>query len=295
MPDTAFEETERQFLGLLAVPTLGVVVRSTLYHLPGVPRGDEVRRRIATLYHELGELWDDPPDALVVTGAEPAARTLAAEPYWPALAHLLAWATTATVSAVLSCLSAHAALLLLDGVERVRLPAKCSGVFQHEVRTGHALTRGLTPTCPVPHSRLNDVPADALVAAGYTALMEAREVGWTLAAARRGSCELVLLQGHPEYEATTLLREYRRDVRRYLAGERERYPSLPVGYLGEGDQALLADFQRSVAGTRSASDLSRFPYEHVVQHLRNTWRPASEVLFANWIAETARRARGCRG
>src|SRR2546429_6417390 len=32
----------------------------------------------------------------------------------------------------------------------------------------------------------------------------------------------VFFQGHPEYEATTLLLEYRRDIKRFLRRERER-------------------------------------------------------------------------
>ena len=44
-------------------------------------------------------------------------------------------------------------------------------------------------------------------------------------------CSLFLfLQGHPEYEAGTLLREYRRDIARFLRGEREHYPAVPQGY-----------------------------------------------------------------
>ena len=34
----------------------------------------------------------------------------------------------------------------------------------------------------------------------------------------------VFFQGHPEYESDTLLREYRRDVGRYIKGETATYP-----------------------------------------------------------------------
>ena len=34
----------------------------------------------------------------------------------------------------------------------------------------------------------------------------------------------VHFQGHPEYGAQTLLKEYRRDIKRFLRGERETYP-----------------------------------------------------------------------
>ncbi len=41
----------------------------------------------------------------------------------------------------------------------------------------------------------------------------------------------VFLQGHPEYDADTLAREYRRDVGRFLAGERADAPAPPAGLL----------------------------------------------------------------
>ena len=35
----------------------------------------------------------------------------------------------------------------------------------------------------------------------------------------------IFFQGHPEYEETTLLREYRRDVGRFLRGQQPHYPT----------------------------------------------------------------------
>ena len=43
----------------------------------------------------------------------------------------------------------------------------------------------------------------------------------------------VFFQGHPEYDAVTLLLEYRRDVGRYLRRERDTYPPMPQGYFDE--------------------------------------------------------------
>src|SRR2546430_13670792 len=40
----------------------------------------------------------------------------------------------------------------------------------------------------------------------------------------------LFLQGHPEYERTTLFKEYRRDVGRFLSGEQSSYPPLPCRY-----------------------------------------------------------------
>src|SRR5208282_4568458 len=142
------------------------------------------------------------------------------EPYWEALADLIGWAEGTAASALLSCLAAHAAALLFDGIERHTLPVKCSGVFVQAIRKRHPLTEGLGALVHIPHSRLNDLPSGLLQDDGYTNLIESPEMNWTVAVKDRGSCTFVLIQGHPEYSTSSLLREYRRDLQRFLRGER---------------------------------------------------------------------------
>jgi homoserine O-succinyltransferase len=235
-------------------------------------------------YEDLDELYRRPPDALIVTGSEPLRTDLREEAQWPHLSRLVRWAVGATVSAVFSCLAAHAALLELSGVERRLLPRKASGVFDQLVRRGHPLTAGLGPVA-CPHSRYNEVPTAAVVAAGFDVLLGSPAVGWTMAVAEKGGL-VVLLQGHPEYEPTTLLREYRRDVGRYLAGRRATHPDVPAGYLDAEGVALLDGFRRAAeAGT--ARD--EFPFEVVAGHLAVDWRPPMVRLFGNWLTEVEAR------
>jgi hypothetical protein len=59
-----------------------------------------------------------------------------------------------------------------------------------------------------------------VVAAGYDILTRSPDMGVDMFAKRQRSL-FVLLQGHPEYDPTTLLREYRRDVGRFLRREHE--------------------------------------------------------------------------
>jgi len=251
MPDPAFAETERQFLRLLASASGGRTVVVHRYWMPGITRGDAVRRRVRATYQPLERLFTTAPAGCIVTGTEPRAERLTDEPYWGDLVAVLEWGADQGVAMWLSCLAAHAALLACDRIERVPLPAKFSGVFAHDVDTSHPLTRDLGadrghhtgPAAPVmvPHSRLNTVPDEALRSRGYELLMTSRDVGWTLATKTVGTSAFVLVQGHPEYSTTSLLREYRRDVRRYLRGDRSDYPALPTGYLDErGTRAATA-------------------------------------------------------
>ena len=215
MPDTAFCATERQFAGLLDAGSGCETVTLTRHTVAGVPRGESVRARVAAEYRPIEDLRSDPPDLLVVTGANPTESRLEDEPYWSDLRDLLRWGSENVPVMVLSCLSAHAALAVFDGLERTTLPAKCTGVFAQEADPAHPLAAGFRSPVFLPHSRFNAVPVDAVVDAGYAVVLQSEEVGWSVATKTVGRSEVVLVQAHPEYDASSLVREYVRDVRRY--------------------------------------------------------------------------------
>lgn len=295
MPDAGFTAAERQFLDVLATAAANLAVEVTLHSLPGVHHGDKVQRHLRMFYYDIGHLWDEPPDALIVTGTEPTTSQLTAEPYWDELAQLIQWAATATITTMLSCLAAHAALLLFDGVERQRLPHKCSGVFPNSISRAHPALEGLSGQIPVPHSRHHDIPEHVVAAHGWATLLSSPEASWTLLVGKRGRCSFLLVQGHPEYATTNLLREYRRDVRRFLQGESEAYPLLPIGYLDPAGVQLLQGFQTLAVEERSGRrPTTDFPYDDVARGLVNGWKAPAERLFTNWLNETTRSRLGHR-
>ena len=118
---------------------------------------------------------------------------------------------------LLSCLSAHAALAVFDGIERLPLATKCTGVFAQQTDPGSPLAEGLGRSIPLPHSRRNNVPIATMRAAGYDLPLYSGEAGWSVATRTVRRSAVVLMQAHPEYGATSLLREYQRDARRYRA------------------------------------------------------------------------------
>jgi homoserine O-succinyltransferase/O-acetyltransferase len=287
MPDAAFDTAERSFLKLIEAGAGRTTVRVRRYTLPGVRRSAEMDRRVKSAYRPIGELWRDPPDAVILTGTEPLEADLRAESYWEPLAALLTWCATNTVSTLLSCLAAHAAILLFDGIERRPLPTKLSGVFDHGVVQGHPLVQGLGGVVPLPHSRLNDVPADEIEQRGYSVLLESVTAGWSLSAVVRDRCLFVLNQGHPEYAPTSLLKEYRRDVRRFLDGIAAGPPDIPEGYFtGSALEQMRA---HRAALIDAATPEPRFPYNEGAAGVVASWRPVAERLFANWLGEVERR------
>jgi homoserine O-succinyltransferase/O-acetyltransferase len=287
MPDAAFVDTEAQFRA--ALEGYGATVELELYTMAGIVRSEGVATEIRSRYRALDELWGNAPEALIVTGTEPAQAQLQFEPYWPYLARLLEWAAESVPTTMLSCLAAHASVLMSDGIERVPRAVKCSGVFTGTVTDpDDPLVAGLPDHVPVPHSRINDVPEQALIDAGYRVLIGSgsADQGWSVASRRNGESMFVLCQGHPEYTTESLLKEYRRDVRRSLFGRGAvRYPSLPEGYVeGDGLAALEEFADRAKRSETNPRELfARFPFDRVAASLRNTWSEPAAQLYANWL------------
>jgi homoserine O-succinyltransferase/O-acetyltransferase len=285
MPDAAVEATERQFAALIGAASAGVGIRLRLFAMQEVPRPPRVRARLAGRYCDISELWDAHLDALIVTGTEPRAAALADEPYWPAFRQLVAWARDNTISTLWSCLAAHAAAFDADGIERQPLPDKLFGVFNCGAVAEHSLTRELQPPFAVPHSRYNDLPEGALIESGYDILTRSAATGAdAFLREEKGRSLFVFFQGHPEYETDTLAREYRRDIGRFLRGERDRFPAAPQNYF-KGEAAALVDaFRARAIRNPRESLIADFPMQDLEANLENTWRHFSVGFYRNWIS-----------
>jgi homoserine O-succinyltransferase len=287
MPVAAMEATEDQFRGLL---TAGPGVTVELFRLDELddPTG---RHRSASVLVEA--LRDSPAgsvssgvDAVVVTGTEPRCARFADEVYWASLVALLDVLRTGAVPSYLSCLAAHAELEHAHGVPRRRLPAKLSALVCQPV-IADPLTRGLGARVCFPHSRVNDVAPADLAAAGFR-LLVGDGAGWTIAAGGRPGRPVLLAQGHPEYGPASLLREYRRDVRRYLTGERPDYPPLPRDHLPGPVRRSLEHFARQARAARDPAMMEAFP-PVVASALGHPWHDAARTLVGNWLEEVRRR------
>jgi homoserine O-succinyltransferase len=286
MSDGAIARTEYHFTHLLQQSAEGAPVEVVYYSLPAIHRSGKIRDHMAASYQSIDALWDNPPDAFVITGAEPRERSLKDELYWHSLTALIDWIDELGVPAMFSCLAAHAAVLHLDNVSRATLNDKCFGVFEHEAVRDHPLMEGAGDHMWLPHTRWNQVNEAELVQAGYQILSRSDDVGVGFFAKERRSLWL-FCQGHPEYEGPDLLREYRRDVGRFLSGQRDTYPDLPRSYFREAEiQALLAFRQLAIA-QGDVSVMERFPRIEQGGPTWDTWRPAALAVFGNWLKQIA--------
>jgi homoserine O-succinyltransferase/O-acetyltransferase len=270
MTADAFHAVERRFNRVLSAAAQDISIRVQYYATQYLPDDG--------LHRPLAALWDAELDGLLVTGAEPSAVSTEYEPLWPSLTPAVKWAADHTTSTIWSCMAGHIAARYLDAVERVCHSEKIFGVFDSIPCAQHPLMDGPDDGWRVPHSRWNDLPESALVANGYTILCRSPGAGIDRCVKTVGSSLFVLLQTHPEYGTSTLLREYRRDVVRYGTGAVLQQPALPLGYLDPADANALEAW---CAMAKSAPNSVDSWLDQIT--IRNTWSAAAGQFFRNWL------------
>jgi homoserine O-succinyltransferase len=170
------------------------------------------------------------------------------------------------------------------------LPAKLSGVFETLPAREDPLLVGVAAPLHVPHSRQNGLAEEDLVEKGYRVLTRSAAVGVD-AFVKRGIGLSLFFQGHPEYDADSLMREYSRDVGRFLNGRRPHHPNTPAGYFDLEVEAALAELSFH---TRRRPDAKFLPFYAAILAKAvptRTWRGTSVKLYRNWLRHIADAAR----
>jgi homoserine O-succinyltransferase/O-acetyltransferase len=281
MPDPALEDTELQFFELLDIASGNLPIYVKLYSLTSVPRTDRGERHLNSFYFPFDDFWQNRFDGLIITGTEPRFPNLREEPYWRLLAEVFDWAQRNTSSTILSCLAAHASVLHCDGIERHPLPDKKFGVFE-ATTSDHILMSHAAGTVCFPHSRWNEVKEDELLAGGYSVLSKSVNAGVDAFATKKKKRLFIHFQGHPEYGAQTLLKEYRRDIKRYLRHERDTYPTMPHGYFDGVTTEVLKGYRQRAMGERREEMIELFP-ESVTKSVQHSWRGFAAGVYKNWL------------
>jgi homoserine O-succinyltransferase/O-acetyltransferase len=280
MPDAALQATERQFTRLLQAAAGNRRIHLHCFSLPSVKRSQQAKQLMDGRYADIADIGRMHIDGLIVTGAEPIAATLPEEPFWNDLTAIVDWAEANTRSAIWSCLAAHAAVLHLDGIERQRLDVKCSGIFDCAKFTDDWLMKGITSPLKVAHSRINALNKGDLIARGYQLLTESRQAGVDIFAKRLHS-HFIFFQGHPEYDALSLQREYLRDITRFLSRQRDIYPAFPAGYFNADTEHKLINYQKRASAERTIPLSVELP--HLMLRSDLAVGVAASVLFRNWL------------
>jgi len=290
MPDAALVPTERQFRSLLQAAAPDAGLELVLFDMSRVARDPAILDQMRGRYRPADDIDQSGLDALVVTGGDPGQVPLRDSPLWPGYASLVDRALRLRLPTLWSCLAGHAAVEHLDGVRRRALSAKKSGIYPVTPARSDPLLDGLGPSWQVPHSRHNGLDEAELAAKGYEILTRSESAGVD-AFVRRGPPLFLFCQGHPEYDRDGLLREYKRDFRAYLQGDRESLPGLPEHAVSDELAQRLARLAEQAAQTRSPALMADWPSRTGSGQEPPQWRPFAIGLYSNWLRTLAQPGR----
>jgi homoserine O-succinyltransferase/O-acetyltransferase len=279
MPDASLQATERQFLRLLGDSNQIVQIYVHLFTLPSISRDIKTQVWIDEYYESFNSIKSNGLDALIISGATPYSDDLEKEVFWPELTEVIDWANINVTSTLCACLASHAVIQYCYGVKRKKLESKKWGVYEHRLsKIVHPLTRHINSRFDIPHSRYNQVSSHQLISAQVIPLIQSDQAGFHLAVSPDGF-RLVFFQGHPEYDACSLLKEYKREIGCWKNGTRVDYPPFPENYFSNKVKQILNEYRSKLELHQSAD----WPEAYLMQNVDNTWRDTTLSIFSNWL------------
>ena len=201
-------------------------------------------------YNTFDELKSRNFDGLIITGAPVEQLPFEEVDYWPELCEIMEWSKSHVTSTFHICWGAQAGLYYHFGLNKIQLPQKLFGVFEHKVMNRKIpLVRGFDDFFLIPHSRHTTVDAEQIHGCReLTVLAESEQAGVLLCMTEGG--KQIFVMGHPEYDRVTLDQEYKRDLSKGLPIE------MPENYYPDNDST---------------------------QKPLLTWRAHGNCMYANWL------------
>ena len=201
-------------------------------------------------YNTFDELKSRNFDGLIITGAPVEQLPFEEVDYWPELCEIMEWSKSHVTSTFHICWGAQAGLYYHFGLNKIQLPQKLFGVFEHKVMNRKIpLVRGFDDFFLIPHSRHTTVDAEQIHGCReLTVLAESEQAGVLLCMTEGG--KQIFVMGHPEYDRYTLHNEYIRDKEKGLS------ISVPKNYYPNDDETKKPSLQ---------------------------WRSHSNNLYCNWL------------
>ncbi|WP_066172776.1 homoserine O-acetyltransferase MetA [Bacillus marinisedimentorum] len=243
------EKTEGQLLRLLGNSPLQLNIsflRTVTHESKNVSKS-----HLEQFYISFDDIKHRRFDGLIITGAPIEHLPFEQVNYWQELTEIMEWSKEHVTSVMHICWGAQAALYYHYGIDKVGLPGKCSGVYQHQVlqAPGIELLRGFDDEFLAPVSRYTDIDLDQLEKSGQVKLLASSpDAGPFLMMSENG--RHVMVTGHLEYDTGTLADEYARDTAKGLDVE------VPRNY---------------------------FPDNDPEKRPLNRWRSHAHLLFSNWL------------
>lgn len=209
---------------------------------------------IGRFYRGFHSLKAEHFDGMIVTGAPVEHLQFEDIDYWPELCEIMSWAKTNITSTLYICWGGLAGLYYHFGIEKIELPRKMIGVFDHKILCRDIpLVQGLNDWITAPHTRETGFrPEDVYACGELSVLADSKESGPLLCLAHDG--REIFMMGHPEYDPDTICSEYLRD-------------------LGKGMDVCLPPHLYTGDDVNGPAPLR--------------WRADGSVLYANWLSHYA--------
>lgn len=240
-------DTETQLARLLGNTPLQIEME--LLSVNRVPRNTPEEHMIS-FYKSFDEVQNNYYDGFIITGAPVEQMPFEEVDYWPELCKIMEWSKSHVYSTFHICWGAQAGLYYHYGVNKVDLPKKLFGVFEHKVvHTGSILFRGFDDTFMVPQSRHTTVLREDIEKIPKLKILAESEEAGVYAVSTDGGRQ-IFITGHSEYDTYTLKKEYFRDKEAGLAVD------VPKDY---------------------------FPDDDDTKEPSNTWRSGANLLYSNWL------------
>ena len=277
MPDAALQATERQFIRLLASDdqTLVHVYPTTV---DAASRGEDSKSYIERYYNPIEDFMSRAYDGLIISGANPSQEDMTQESFWNPLIEVMEWADQNTNSILCSCLATHALMKAKYDIDRKLRETKSWGVYPHRVvHPGHPLMDNISDGFRGPHSHYYDISIEEIEQTELEILAANDQAGFFLAATPES--DLILFQGHPEYDDKSLLKEYEREIKNYLAGQRADYPQMPDNYFS---QETLPRLNQERTTILQDQEFDRFD-NRCLENIDLSWIETGKILYRNWL------------
>lgn len=240
-------DTETQLARLLGNTPLQIEME--LLSVNRVPRNTPEEHMIS-FYKSFDEVQNNYYDGFIITGAPVEQMPFEEVDYWPELCKIMEWSKSHVYSTFHICWGAQAGLYYHYGVNKVDLPKKLFGVFEHKVvHTGSILFRGFDDTFMVPQSRHTTVIREDIEKISKLKILAESEEAGVYAVSTDGGRQ-IFITGHSEYDTYTLKKEYFRDK----------------------EAGLLVNVPKDY-----------FPDNDDTKEPRNTWRSGANLLYSNWL------------
>jgi len=242
------EKTELQLLRLLGNTPLQVDI--TFLRTATHESKNASKSHLNSFYLTFSEIKHKKFDGMIITGAPVEQLAFEEVDYWQEMQEILEWTTRNVTSTLHICWGAQAALYHHFGINKQSLPAKCSGVFTHQLLNGtDELVRGFNDCFHAPVSRYTTVALESIQKEDRLHILSSSEEAGVFLIVSEDKKQ-VFVTGHLEYDANTLADEYKRDLAKGLAIDMPKY---------------------------------YFPNNNPDNKPMNTWRAHTHLLFSNWL------------